>query len=298
MPYTKQDLVTLYSLEEDEINQTLMAAKLSVDSESYTDEQIQTGFELIRSYFNSGQASNYVTAAELFKQNQLQQHLETDVQAKTNKSAKGKKSENANGDGVSKSEQVDVVELLARSSQQVGTRISLTEAVEIFSACGLLDKEQYSSLECDRFLEACKLFKQQNKSYKEVAAHFGVEIAPPKQPSGVQQLLELLGNSALSAEEKLSHLINKITAHQADTTDINQLVQWSYLKNVSRQLIENNNANTLFDELEQRVTDYIEGKRPAQSLKTLGDWEPISLPKSSPKLMSLPEGSDSGTSAS
>lgn len=298
MPYTKQDLITLYSLEEAEINQTLTAAELSTESKSYTDEQIQTGFELIRSYFNSGQVSDYAAAAELFKQHQVQQQLETDVQAKTKKSTKSKKPENSNTDGVSESEQVNVVELLARASQQVGTRISLTEAVQIFSACGLLDKEQYSSLECDRFLEACELIKQQGKTYEEVAAHFGVKSTPALSSSGIEQFLELLDNSVLSADEKLLHLINQITANQANQTNIHQLVQWSYLKNAARQLIENQNDNTLIDELEQRFMDSIKGKHPAQSQRTFGDWEPISLPKSSPKQMRLPEGSDDGTSIS
>lgn len=86
MPYTKQELIALYSLEEDEVNQTLTAAELAVDSESYSDEQIQTRFELIRGYFSSGQVSDYAAATELF-----QQHQQT--QARTKKATLGKKSE-------------------------------------------------------------------------------------------------------------------------------------------------------------------------------------------------------------
>lgn len=209
MPYTKQDLVTLYSLEEDEVNQTLMAAELSVDSESYTDEQIQTGFELIRSYFNNGQASDYDTAAELFKQNQAQQ-LEADVQAKTNLEAKGKKFDNSNDYGVAHSEQLNVAQLLAHASEQVGTRISLVEAVQIFSACGLPDKEQYTAQERDRFLVACEQFKQQNKSYEEVAAHFGFSPNTDESP-----LLEQVGKIIEGMEAQASLLTDELLLESA-----------------------------------------------------------------------------------
>lgn len=205
----------------------------------------------------------------------------------------------AGEDGVDEAEaMLEISELLALASSQCETRISLKEAAVILDSCGLPDTEFYTSQQGDRFLEACELIKQQGKTYEEVMTHFGVKSDPPTLPSGMQQLLKLLDNSVLSADEKLSHLVNKITAHQADQTDIHQLVQWSYLKNVSRQLIENNNTNALFDALNQRLEDYIEGKPPAQSQRTFGDWEPISLPKLSPKLMSLPEGSDNGTSDS
>ncbi len=98
MPYAKLDLQTLYSLSPEEVDQTLATAKLSLDSETYTDEEIQLSFDVIRSYFNSGQVSDYTAAAELFSQQQrTSQELETQPQAVSKKLGKSKKSNNSNG---------------------------------------------------------------------------------------------------------------------------------------------------------------------------------------------------------
>lgn len=290
MPYTKQNIQTLHNLSPEDTDQTLAAAKLPLDKEIYTEEEIQLGFDVIRSYFNSGQAVDYATAAELFAQGvAVTQLIEPDTQAKAKKSKNGKKP-------VAKS--LDFFELLSVSSELLGSRVLPKEAIKTMEACGLsADAEQYNQEECDRFLEACDLLKQQNKSYEGVAAHFGGESAKTSPTNGRAQLIELLGGSVLAADEELCRLINKITAKQADRTDIERLVQWSYLENVSRKLSDNqNNTSTLFDELEQRAMDYIEGKSPARSLQPNWDWAPNSLPSSSPKPMILPEGSENGTS--
>jgi len=44
-----------------------------------------------------------------------------------------------------------ISELLVLASEQVETRISLTEVVQIFDICGLPDQEQYTSAEGNRF---------------------------------------------------------------------------------------------------------------------------------------------------
>lgn len=192
---------------------------------------------------------------------------------------------------------LSISELLALAEEQCKQRITLKEASAILDTCGLSDIEQYTSQEGDRFLEACELIKQQGKTYEEVAVYFGVKSDLTKPPSGMQQLLELLDNSVMSADEKFLYLVDKVTANQTDRIDINQLVQLSYFKNVSRQLIENSNDNTIWDALKQRFEDHIEGKSPAQSQRRLWDWEPISLVKSSPKPMNLLEGSDNGSTS-
>ncbi len=290
MPYTKQNLQTLHNLSPEDTNQTLAAAKLPLDKETYTEEEIQLGFDVIRGYFNSGQAVDYATAVELFAQEvAVTQLIEPDTQAKTDRLQNDKKAT---------TKTLDFPELLSFAKDLLGCSIPPKEAIKLLEACGLsADAEHYNQEECDRFLEACDLLKHQNKSYEEVAAHFGGESAKPSPTNGRAQLIELLGGSVLAADEELCRLINKITAKQADRTDIERLVQWSYLENVSRKLSDNqNNTSTLFDELEQRAMDYIEGKSPARSLQPNWDWAPNSLPSSSPKPMILPEGSENGTS--
>lgn len=304
MPWTKEQLQAEYNLTDAEVIKTLKVCNLPVDQLEYSEIEIESTFKVVRSYFDSNRTNTYTGAADLFALEHGNQTVHNEVVqlpsgAKTSKAGKDKKSNSSIDNFVTSEGKLLITsELLALASEQCGTRISLKEAAQILDSCGLPDTDEYTNEQGDRFLEACDLIKKQGKTYEEVMAHFGVKNDSPTLPSGMQQLLELLDNSVLSADEKLFGLVNKITANQADQTDIHQLVEWSYLKNVSRQLVENNNANALFDALNQRLEDYIEGKRPAQSQSTHGDWEPISLPKSSPKPMSLPEGSDNGTSVS
>ena len=56
-------------------------------------------------------------------------------------------------------ELLDISELLARASKQCKTRIPLAEVIQILANCGLHDKDEYTSLEGDHFIEACKLIK-------------------------------------------------------------------------------------------------------------------------------------------
>jgi hypothetical protein len=63
--------MTLYSLSQEDVEQSLIAAQLTLERDTYTDEEIQLRFDVVRSYFNQEQASDYTTAAELFKQHLL-----------------------------------------------------------------------------------------------------------------------------------------------------------------------------------------------------------------------------------
>ena len=298
MPYSKQDLVTLYSLSLEEVNQTLTAASLSLDKSPYTDEEIQLGFDLIRSYFNSGQVSDYTAAAQVFEQHQVQRASE-EQQPKSKKSTKGKKSEPLNDFGASPRERLNVLELIAQAGEHCLVKIELLEAVQIMPSCGLLPNQpEFTPDECDRFVEACDLIKKQNKTYDEVAARFGLGSASKSNVvNSPQQLLELLGDSTVVVDDNLMDLINKITAKQTDGVNLQKLVRQSYFMNLSRQMSENqDDTDTFFADLESRVMDYIEGKNRARSLGTTWEWATSSLPPSSAKPMSFPEGSDNGTS--
>jgi hypothetical protein len=279
MPYTKQELITLYSLQEDEVNQTLAAAELSVEGEPYTDEQIQTGFDTIRNYFNSKQVSDYAAAAELFKQHQAQQQLETDVQAKNKKSTKGKKPENPNENGVAESEQLTVVELLARASQQVGTRISLTEAVHIFNACGLPDKEQYSYLECDRFLEACAL-KQEGKTYKEIATYFGIQ----QMETNDSQMI----GAALDIDTAAAKLVNDLAHSKA--AEAASLVVPAFKYHFARE-ISSSKIRQEFEAFGHQLHAEL-GKGETRMMRVM--MEINSAPSLQQKQVALPEASNNG----
>lgn len=298
MPYTKQELITLYSLQEEEVNQTLTAAELSVESESYTDEQIQTGFDLIRSYFSSGQVSDYAAAAELFKQHQAQQQLEAKPQAKAKKIALGNKLASQKEPNTQECVSLNVLELIDLATKECLVKVELVEAIQIMPLCGLLpNQSEFAPNECERFVLACDLIKKQNKSYEEVAAHFGVGSSSKTRVNNPQQLLELLGDSTIVIDENLMDLINKITAKQANGVNLHKLVRQSYFMNLSHQMSENqDDTDTFFADLESRLMDYIEGKSRARSLGTTWEWAQNSLPPSSTKLIGLPEDSSNGTS--
>lgn len=186
MPYSKQDLQNLYSLSLEDVDATLTACGLSLEQNEYADEQIQSGFDVIRKYFNDAQVSDYGAAAEMF--NQL-------PSPKTKKTGKGKKSGNSleqeSGATTIEDNDLDISQLLTHATQDCGARISLIEAGKILSACGLPDKEQYTGVECEVFIEACTLVKQQGKTYEEVAIHFGIATAPDDSPERQQLLAQV-----------------------------------------------------------------------------------------------------------
>ena len=213
MPYTKQDLQNLYSLSLEDVDATLAACGLSKEQDDYADEQIQSGFDVIRKYFNEKQVSDFAAAAERFNQLSL---------SKTKKIGRGKKQNNSLEQELDattvEDDTLDISQLLAQATSQCGTRISLSEAGKILSACDLPDKEEYTSVECDRFVETCTLVKQQNKTYEEVAAHFG--IAQQSKSNAHSMLLDevrqLLSQPAFSQAEQIREALPQMAVEQLE----------------------------------------------------------------------------------
>lgn len=260
MPYTKQDLQNLYNLSGDEVSQTLTVAGLNSEQESYSDEEIQSGFDLIRSYFNSEQASDYDMAAELFKQQtSVSQQPEAQSQTKTKKKANTNKMKNSEENDVDQSERLNILELIALASKQVATRISLTEAVHILNICGLPDQEQYTSLEGDRFLEACKLIKQQNKTYEEVAAHFGINSSSPD--TSLQQVENVVETMATNAEALTDGLLQQ-SAEAKALTDAQK-----YMVYYAKAAAEGQQVQEFWARLREHAQSRLTGKSPARLIR-------------------------------
>ena len=137
------------NLELEQIVSTLEACSLE-DKQEFTEDEFAR-IEYCRSLVEQGKTYKQA-AAKFRKQDKLKQ----------------------TGDAQTDTNVLEMSELLTLAGEQVGRRISLIEAGKILSACGLPDKEQYTSVECDRFVEACTLIKQENKTYEEVAEHFGI----------------------------------------------------------------------------------------------------------------------------
>lgn len=101
------------------------------------------------------------------------------------------------------SKPIDSLGLLTLVAGQLGNSISLIEAGKILTACGLADNQQYTATECDRFIQACTLIKQQGKTYQEVAAHFGITVV---EESGKRDALI----------EEVHALLSQVSATQAN----------------------------------------------------------------------------------
>jgi hypothetical protein len=213
MPYSKQDLQNLYSLSFEDVNATLAACGLSLQQDEYADEQIQSGFDVIRKYFTDAQVTDYAAAAEIFSQQSL---------PKTKKTGRGKKLSNSleqdSSIAMVEENDLDISQLLAQATSQCGTRISVSEAGKILSACGLPDKEQYTGFEGEVFVEACTLIKQENKTYEEMAAHFGIAQQSKSNAHGMllDEVRQLLSQPAFSQAEQIREALPQMAIEQLE----------------------------------------------------------------------------------
>ncbi len=238
MPYSKQDLQNLYSLSFEDVDATLAACGLSLEQDEYADEQIQSGFDVIRKYFNEAQVSDYAAATEMFSQQSL---------SKTKKTGRGKKPSNSSEQelGVTTVEgnDLDISQLLAQATSRCGTRISLIEAGKILSACGLPDKEQYTGTECEVFIEACTSIKQENKTYEEVAAHFGVaqQSKVNTHSAVLEEVRQLLSQPAFSQAEEIRAALPQMAVEQLE--EIKALF-WQMTAQRLRQYVDSGQLET------------------------------------------------------
>ncbi len=166
---------------------------------------------------------------------------------------------------------LEMVEMLALASEQVDTRISLIEAGKILSACNLPDKEEYNSQECDRFLEACTLIKQQGKTYQEVAVHFGVATSPDDSPEHQELLAEVqemqISVSSLSGTQaaQVMQALPKMSLEQL------RAIKLQFLRDVNRELREYIDSGRMQAEFQAAADTVI--KEPFLKWSTVSDTE-------------------------
>ncbi len=176
-----------------DIAETLKACTLEQKDEYMEDEADR--FRECRALIEQGKTYKQ-TAAQFRKQDKLKES--GDVQPDTNT--------------------LEMPDLLTLASEQVGSRISLIEAGKILSACGLPDKEEYTSVECDRFVETCTLVKQQNKTYEEVAAHFGIAWQSKSNAHSIllDEVRQLLSQPAFSQAEQIREALPQMAVEQLE----------------------------------------------------------------------------------
>ncbi|MDZ7966405.1 MAG: hypothetical protein RM368_15735 [Nostoc sp. DedSLP03] len=272
MPYTKEALQNLYSLSVEDVNATLSACGLSTDCKEYADEEIQSSFDTVRQYFTSERVSDYQQATDLF-----QQELEVKEQPETSPKPRGKKYKNEKNEPAA--EPLDISALLSRAKERVGAKISLGESLSILQACGLQDQDEYNQAECDRFLEACDLIKNQHKSFEEVAQHFGLNNSTPD--IDTDELLQQLGDTTALLGEEERELIREMVRQKAkgDMAGLPKLYLQSLLEEMKSPAFQQE-----WQQLREAFRAKVMGKKPIS---------PVFQPQ--PPLMSLPPTLENGS---
>lgn len=269
MSYTKDLLQQTYSLSVEDVDATLSACNLPLEQAEYSDEEIQSRFDVIRQLISQGKT--YKQAASYFQRQEKKRVQATEFPP------------------------MNILELLAHIASEYGIQLDLTEAIKIMSACGLSpNQKEFRQLECERFVEACDLIKEQGQSFEKVANHFGITQTNGHLPA--QHLAENITNITIASETGIVHLVDKITEKRAE--QIPGLVNQMYLKNVVNQLASSQDEIiNFYAGLEERILEEIEGKSPIKNILQ-GQWPTIPLaPSSSMPMLSLNESENDSTTS-
>ena len=266
------------TLSQEDISSTLSACTL-VDKNEYTEKEADL-FRSCRELFEQGMS--YQQVAAHFRQ--------TD---KNLKQGDGK-------DEVGRAEaMLEISELLSLASTQCETRITLKEAAVILDSCGLPDTEFYTSEQGDRFLEACDLIKKENKTYSDVAAHFGVGgdlLASDRTKddieasNGIEASIEsTASNLDISGNGIVSEVMR--SKAKADASAAASM----YLQHLSNEF-GSAEFQSSWHQMESALKAKVMGKSQQRAKQILGAIRVI--PPSTSPLNALPEASNNGSSTS
>lgn len=263
MPYTRDDLKTKYSLDDEGLVKTLQACGLRGNKARFSQEDVDNRIGVVRSYFEQGMVTDYPEAAELFKQQPRE-----DESGKT----------------------YEILELLSMASQR-GMSVSLTDALSLLQCCGLPDEPQYkySEEDADKFLEGCEMVKLQGKTYAEVAIHFGINFDTKElQAEGGDDSGKQVAEATLNLEAAASVVIDNMTRRTAKAAA--PLVAPLFMTHLAQEL-RSEEIREQFDRLEEQLKVSL-GNGQARMRRAI--LERNSMPPSSEKPNALPEGSSDG----
>lgn len=150
------------------------------------------------------------------------------------------------------------------------TNISLIEAGKILSSCGLPEVEQYTTTECEVFIEACILVKQQGKTYQEVAMHFGVA---PEDNALIEEVHGLLGQVSSTQADLIRTALPKMAVEQLQ--EVKSLF-WRMTARRLRQYVDSGQLETEIRNVSERI------------FAPVGKYLGLLGSNSSPNLKSLP----------
>lgn len=244
----------LSNLSAEQIISTLEACSLE-DKQEFTEDEVAR-IEYCRSLVEQQGKSYKQATAQIRRQDKLPQHKsETEPETQL----------------------LDISELLALASKQCETRITLTEVIQILDICGLSGKDEYSSLEGDRFLEACALVKRQSKSYEEVAAHFGVDSADDCIEDGIDE-------AAVALEQSGNGVISEVMRHKAKVDA--SVAASMYLKHLAMEF-GSPEFQQEWHQMEQMLKAKVVGKSQVRARQVLGEIR--MMPRSPLPLKASPE---------
>ena len=265
------------TLSQEDISSTLSACTL-VDKNEYTEKEADL-FRSCRELFEQGMSYQQVVAH--FRQ--------------TDKNLK-------QGDGkgeVDAEAMLEISELLSLASTQCETRITLKEAAVILDSCGLPDTEFYTSEQGDRFLEACDLIKKENKTYQEVAAHFGVGgdlLASDRTRDGIEASNNIeasIESTATNLDISGNGIVSEVMRSKAKA-DASAAASM-YLQHLSNEF-GSAEFQSSWHQMELALKAKVMRKSQQRAKQILGDLRGI--PPSTSPLNALPEAYGNGSSTS
>lgn len=165
---SSQDLFE--TLSNEEIQRILSSCYLSEKSE-YTDDEYHIFCEC-RSLIEQSKSEEELAQHFEYRKNLPAPEESTapkgKAQSKSRKTASKTKNRSTNAN------LFNIIDLQSMAEKTAKIKISLPQALEIISICGLPTQDEYTKQECDRFIEGC-ILKQKGKTEKEIAAFFGIE---------------------------------------------------------------------------------------------------------------------------
>lgn len=268
MPYTIANLISLKNLSEADVKATLEAADLSLEGE-HSEEDIRNSFDVIRGFIDSGQASNYEEAKQLFialsakngKARSSKNSTEPSKKQKNQRNIINNTPSNNNLTGVgaigtgANEANLSILDLIAYVKEHLGLTLTLKQAVAILDTSGLSDKPLYTQQEGNKFLIACSIL------IKNDGGNIGDRIQ----------------DVTLALETGLISLVNQVTSTRAK--EVPDLVKQLYLQNVVMSLAEQQeDIEAFFMQIKEGIIKGIEGKSPLRSILEV-DWIQTPLPE-------------------
>jgi len=235
-------------LPSDDVSASLNACDLA-EKDEYTEDELYRFRECRQMVEQKGKT--YKEVAELFQRNGVipntqpqankeDQIIEPGFQSKVKKPKNDKKP-------VAKL--LDFFELISVSSKLLGSRVLPKEAIKIMEACGLsADAEQYNQEECDRFLEACNLHKNQGKTHTET------------------DLLQQVDDATDLIQEEVSAATDEIVQQKAEEHALNDYRR--YVGHYAQALRSGRKVQEFLNDLRSYSKDRLEGKPQQVRLKS------------------------------